>query len=68
MGYINANTRMYSNESLWDRIASRSLARKARLVKVVSIDINPNAYELMCENIVLNGVEVVVEARLGNVS
>ncbi|MEM2075485.1 MAG: class I SAM-dependent methyltransferase family protein [Zestosphaera sp.] len=42
------------------------IARKARPVKVVSIDINPNAYELMRENIVLNGVEGVVEARLGD--
>lgn len=42
------------------------IARKARPAKVVSIDINPRAYELMLENIVLNGVEDVVEARLGD--
>ncbi|MEM1786814.1 MAG: class I SAM-dependent methyltransferase family protein [Zestosphaera sp.] len=42
------------------------IAKKAKPRKVISIDINPRAYELMRENIVLNRVEDVVEARLGD--
>jgi tRNA (guanine37-N1)-methyltransferase len=42
------------------------IAKKAKPRKVISIDINPRAYELMRENIALNGVEDVVEARLGD--
>lgn len=42
------------------------IAKKAKPRKIISIDINPRAYELMRENIVLNGVEEVVEARLGD--
>lgn len=42
------------------------IAKRAKPRKIISIDINPRAYELMRENIVLNGVEEVVEARLGD--
>lgn len=42
------------------------IAKKAKPRKVISIDINPQAYELMRENIALNGVEDIVEARLGD--
>ncbi len=44
------------------------IAKKAKPKKIISIDINPQAYELMRENIKLNGVEEVVEARLGDAS
>jgi tRNA (guanine37-N1)-methyltransferase len=42
------------------------IAKRARPAKVVSIDINPSAYELMRENIRLNKVEDVVEPVLGD--
>jgi tRNA (guanine37-N1)-methyltransferase len=42
------------------------IAKLARPHKVVSIDINPNAYQLMVENIKLNKVEGVVEPLLGD--
>lgn len=44
------------------------IAKKAKPRKVISIDINPRAYELMRENILLNRVEDIVEARLGDAS
>ncbi|MGC8974639.1 MAG: class I SAM-dependent methyltransferase [Thermoprotei archaeon] len=44
------------------------IAKKAKPRKVISIDINPRAYELMLENILLNRVEDIVEARLGDAS
>ncbi|MFN3268257.1 MAG: class I SAM-dependent methyltransferase, partial [Zestosphaera sp.] len=44
------------------------IAKKAKPKKIISIDINPRAYELMRENITLNSVEEVVEARLGDAS
>ena len=44
------------------------IAKKAKPKKIISIDINPRAYELMRENIMLNKVEDVVEARLGDAS
>jgi len=42
------------------------IARHARPSKVVSIDINPYAYELMIKNISMNHVEGVVEPVLGD--
>ncbi len=42
------------------------IAKKARPKQVISIDVNPRAYELMLENISLNKVEGVVTARLGD--
>jgi len=42
------------------------IAKKARPSKVVSIDINPEAYALMVENVRLNKVESVVEPVLGD--
>ncbi|MEO3992843.1 MAG: 50S ribosomal protein L11 methyltransferase [Desulfurococcaceae archaeon TW002] len=44
------------------------IAKKAKPKKIISIDINPRAYELMRENIALNSVEDIVEARLGDAS
>lgn len=42
------------------------IAKKSRPSKVVSIDINPYAYELMKENVSLNKVEDIVEPVLGD--
>ncbi len=42
------------------------IARLARPSKVVSIDINPEAYRLMVENVKLNKVEGIVEPVLGD--
>ncbi len=42
------------------------IARHARPRKVISIDINPDAYRLMVENVSLNRVEGVVEPVLGD--
>ncbi len=44
------------------------IAKRVPNVKVYSIDINPNAYELMVENIKLNGVEDKVIPLLGDAS
>ena len=42
------------------------IARTGKPLKVVSIDINPRAYELMVENVRLNKVEAYVEPVLGD--
>ena len=42
------------------------IAKHAKPKKVISIDINPYAYELMKENIKLNKVEEIVEPVLGD--
>ena len=42
------------------------IAKKAGPSKVVSIDINPEAYKLMVENVKLNNVERIVEPVLGD--
>lgn len=42
------------------------IAKHARPSKVISIDINPKAYELMIENVKLNKVEDIVEPVLGD--
>ncbi len=42
------------------------IAKHAKPSKVVSIDVNPYAYELMVKNVKLNGVEGVVEPVLGD--
>jgi len=42
------------------------IAKYARPSKVISIDINPNAYELMIRNVELNNVGGIVEPVLGD--
>ena len=42
------------------------IAKHARPKKVISIDINPYAYELMVDNVKLNKVEDIVEPVLGD--
>jgi len=44
------------------------MAKTGKPLRVISIDINPRAYELMVENIRLNGVEAYVEPVLGDAS
>ena len=42
------------------------MAKKGKPFKVISIDINPKAYELMVENVRLNRVEDIVKPVLGD--